>query len=490
MSLSRLPCVAADSNLAAAQASTCFRPSLNFECESGVLSPRGEQEEDPVFKYVSYRPVSTGKSLNPVAMSVTMQLPCTVALLALGDKEWAADGMWMLTTKEEGELIRKMGGSIDLKEFEEFHNSAANAEWFSKLPSSARGLQCRSLVQGAFEQFDFDKDDSLDPAEWHCFLMYISQLRLRYLQELAFQGYRAYWGRNQSQPSYQNKSKLSDDTQYLMGKYMEETQTYTASQRSGKCGLCCFGGCFQVGLLVDDWRGWWADLFYYSCNFHPLHGIFSCDANNRLERIDRVFMELSTIAFCLWTAHERNHRSDTHTFLDDIEHDERIYSIVAITLPGYVIWYTLFFLFTMPLPCAVADESVDDRAKVQCARTIASIGDAVGIFAVIVMLVFAGYRLLFHLSVDPLDKKMFLQILIGRLLSYGLSWFLMVAVYFNPFVLWGSTDPLKTSCLTCLADLIALGQWTAEKQKVLITCSRILSKRTTESREALLQQSR
>merc|ERR1711963_124176 len=60
------------------------------------------------------------------------------------------------------------------------------------------------------------------------------------------------------------------------------------------CDPDCVGSCIPPG--------WSQDLFYYSANVHPLHGLFACDPEHRLNWLERVFIEFVTIAFVFCVA--------------------------------------------------------------------------------------------------------------------------------------------------------------------------------------------
>lgn len=396
-----------------------------------------------------------------------MESPCIIGLVALGDEAWAQTGRWALTDEEQEELLARIdtskSGTLDRKEFESFCTSAESRQWvLDSLPSSAHGLLCHSLISSAFRHFDENNDQVLDMKEWSRFLSYLAQLRLHYFQQMAFQGFRAYWGRGQYHDEYE--MSLDDASQVQIRALVDAVRL--EAQYELEDGISQLGKSFQIGLLVSEWQEWRADLMYYSSNNHPLHGIFSCDANNRLERLDRFFMEIATACYCFWMAHER--RGGMWSASGDqlppfLEH-EQVYKIVCVTIPGIIIYYVLFFLFTTP--CGIVDESSAHPEEVTKAHRYNAFGDLIGNVLVCSLIFICLWRLIFHNTGDALSIDLPLAVLQSRVLSYIFSWSLMLSLYFNPFVAWGSSKPKTTS----LGDWIGLGQWVLERQKVQLTC--------------------
>merc|ERR1712048_1362839 len=82
------------------------------------------------------------------------------------------------------------------KELEDYMKIERNRQMLiKKFPSSAHGLANTDLIEIAFYNFDRDGDGTLDAIEWKSFLDFFAQLRLRYLQQIAFVNTRAYFGR-------------------------------------------------------------------------------------------------------------------------------------------------------------------------------------------------------------------------------------------------------------------------------------------------------
>jgi hypothetical protein len=237
-------------------------------------------------------------------------------------------------------------------------------------------------------------------------------------------------------------------------------------------GATHLGKTCQLGLGVEDsdeWKAWWADLYYYSANNHPLHGIFACDSNNRLERLDRVMMEVATLAYCLWMAFEREEiQNGKEHELPAFFQQPRTFSTCCVTIPSMIIFYVLFFLFTTP-KCGMADESTATEAEVNRAKMISHIGDMVGNLCVFSLILIALCRVWIFNDGDNLNFHVAWTVFMSRGFSYLLGWFLMVSIYFNPVIAWGASKPGTTS----VGDYIGLGQWTVEKNRLQLSCAEL-----------------
>jgi len=222
--------------------------------------------------------------------------------------------------------------------------------------------------------------------------------------------------------------------------------------------------------LVDDWSGWRADLYYYSANVHPLHGIWACCANNRLDRSDRLMMEIAVMCFSFWMSMERYHMiheggtPPADWLMNDLR-GNAAYSLVFVTVPGIMLYYILFFLFTTP-KCGMVDESKAAKSQIAFARLVSHCGDTLGNFAVVSLIAGAIYRIVkAKAEGDSVHTDIIIGMLQGRLQGYIVAWCMMVGIYFNPFIAWGSARPGTT----CLGDWIGLGQWSMEQRKVWLS---------------------
>jgi len=152
-----------------------------------------------------------------------------------------------------------------------------------------------------------------------------------------------------------------------------------------------------------------------------------------------------------------------------------VFNLVMVTVPGLVIWWALFLLFTCPgLGCV--DESAASPANVRRAFWVRACSTALGY--VIVLL---GCLAIF--SVETHINDYWRPLASGRLKGYVISAVLMVFVYFNPLIAWGQPNPDATSCH--IGDLIGLGQWTIEKQRFQAVCEEALYKMSQEAQSGL-----
>jgi len=422
---------------------------------------------------------------------VIMHASSTLALVCLGDPQFLKTGRWSLTQEERKALLHRMDhltyeragdeseetigdGTLSKEDFINFCADDDHRKWvLEELPSCAHGLACTALMSQAFEHFDSNHDKVLDEKEWDLFMDFVSQLRLRYLQQMALVTFRAYFGRGQgvchSGQTQSNVTK-SDSNCNVKDTVQEVRKSTTTRLKEGSH----MENMFQYGVIVKDWKGWRSDLYYYSANVHPLHGIWACCHNNRLARSERFMMELSILCYCFWMAHERHRLIDEHTeyFLGVIVRDipwwlenDRYFTWLCVTIPGMIIFYIQFFLFTTPY-IGTVDESSANHSLIRRANMVTRIGDFLGNALVLGLITGAAIRLvLYNDTFELAETKIIYQTLFGRLSAYFAAWALMVGVYFNPFVALGSTKPGTTS----IVDLLGIGQWSMEKSKVELT---------------------
>lgn len=451
-------------NLAAygAEESTCRRPGANFRVDK------------------------------PPPNDIVMHASPTLALVA-GDMKYLEMGRWTLRKEERHELLKKMDvtgsrdthqknkdgdGTLDEHDFKTFCASEKNRRWVTEtLPASAHALACHSLTKRAFEHFDKNNDKVLDLPEFLLFMDFIAQVRLRYLQQMSLVSFRAYWGRDQSEASN------GGDTQCHVKNLVAHLKTKCDAELA-KPG-CQLRNSIQYGFpLVQDWKGWRADLYYYSANLHPLHGIWGCDANNRLERLDRLMMEVAVLFYIFWVQAERERWIDngwSYPGPDWLLPDDTYYRWLLQTGPSMVLFYMLLFLFTTPR-CGTVDESSAEPRVIKRARSITTAGDAIGNLLVIALIGGCIHRVCFHedgfaSNARLMSRCIFLS-LYARANAYLCAWASYVGVYFNPFIAWGSTVPAneKQPLFALLGDLCGLGQWYIEYRKVWMTCAALESK--------------
>lgn len=148
-----------------------------------------------------------------------------------------------------------------------------------------------------------------------------------------------------------------------------------------------------------------------------------------------------------------------------------VFTTVFATLPGIVLWWALFLLFTCP-KLGIIDEAKSKRDDVARARKWRCVGELFGyliaLFVLIGVLVFAFYG---QKYISLGDNTV--VVVRGRLRGYLVFWFLQTFVYFNPLVAWGQPDS-STTTFGLLGDLTGLGQWRIERQRFQWICANAL----------------
>jgi hypothetical protein len=457
--------------------SSCVRPGVNFE----ITAPKP----------------------NHLIMN-----PHTTLSLACGfDEKYCRNGRWCLTAAERQHLLERMDkqsamvyksnslqvgakklstssgpageedGQLSKTDFEAFCFEERNRQWvIESLPSSAHGLACTKLMKKAFKVFDKDHNKVLDASEFNLFMDYLSQLRLRYLQQMAQIGFRAYWGRGHPATDYSSGM----NTQCHVRVMVDELQDQVRARLDAGSQM---RNMVQYGILVDDWKGWFADLYYYSANLHPLHGLWGCCANNRLDRSDRLMMEIAVLCYCFWLGHERSgmvlRDTDGDSKMHWILENPRYFQWLCVTGPSMVLFYILYFLFTTPF-CGVVDESSAHPNQIKYAKRVSSVGDYMGNILTATLIGVAVWRTWKNHSHRTDDFGIIIATIYARGSAYVCAWAMYVGIYFNPFIAWGTTQPLgewkdgkfvttKLPLFGLLGDLCGLGQWTMEKNKMLLT---------------------
>jgi len=383
---------------------------------------------------------------------------CALVLIALGDAEWHRGPVqWRLDDPAKADLLREIQRRTPeafrderltregLSEFVELNN-----EKIRRLPHATHGLLNEDLVEHAFAYFDNDKN-GLDFREWDAFLDELEMLHLRFELRIAFQGFRAFFGRGQPWFDQQSHDELS----HLTPELLRSAAGSTAVTRKWPCDQ------FQCGYDQDMTLGSWLhDLHYYSANNHPVHAILCCDQSNDTNYVERLVIELATCELVFLSQGLR---------YAWVEHDKAPVGILHIpivfgalnSILGIVVWWVLYLLFTCP-KIGLADKSRDSTEKVQQAERLSRLGECAG-YALWVLATIAivledhhqpGFRIWCTLH--------------SRVVGYFFSWGMMVFVYFNPFVAWGQPDPEPEPGMWAnfafLGDCIGLGQWRIERQ--------------------------
>lgn len=447
-------CRGSDWNTHCAQPSSCLRPGVNFR-------------------------VNNRQAPN----DVIMQGSTTLAIVCLGDPKYLQNGRWCLKTSERAALLEKMDttvlhdhaneihsegndGVLSAHDFFTFCSNPENIKWvIEALPSSAHGLACPSLTRNALACFDKNNDKVLDVAEFDLYIDFLSQLRLRYLQQMALVSFRCYYGRGQtcSRASYEAGFNSQCHVRQLVD--ANQISVRADLERGSK-----MKNNIQYGKLVTDWDGWRSDLYYYSANVHPLHGIWACCHNNRLDRKDRTMMELAAMCFCFWMEHERKAVVELSGVgvLHPLLQPERNFRLACVTLPSIGIYFILILLFTTPI-IGTVDESQAKPAAISRAHMFSVAGDFVGTLFSLGVLSCTILRVFFVHDSISISQALIINTVYARCSAYVLNWALICGVYFNPFIAWGSTQPGRPSLLLQLADLVGIGQWHMERCKVLLT---------------------
>eukprot|EP00421_Protoceratium_reticulatum_P068451 CAMPEP_0168417930 /NCGR_PEP_ID=MMETSP0228-20121227/31505_1 /TAXON_ID=133427 /ORGANISM="Protoceratium reticulatum, Strain CCCM 535 (=CCMP 1889)" /LENGTH=462 /DNA_ID=CAMNT_0008431793 /DNA_START=71 /DNA_END=1459 /DNA_ORIENTATION=+ len=414
---------------------------------------------------------------------VSFDYVCTLVLNALDDVQW--DGRWMLSDAEVTELLNVIekddawfftDGVLHLSEILAFIAKEKNRERVLKMPGSVHGILNEAVVTDAFSQFDADKSGTLDPKEWVEFVRVLEVLHTKYLLRRAFGQFRAFFGRGQawnpgSSPPPAGAGGTRNQSQHSS---LLRCQVYgAASAAKAETRV------LQLGRDRDCEGPWWnplppgwrEDLYYYSANNHPVHGIFARDPSHRLSRMERVGMELSTIGYSLFVL--RLHKgwvSDQDAPVPLLD-NPMVFSLLVVILPGLVIWQLLFFLFTCP-KCGLVNVSQSSRQEVRRAWIWSRAGEALGWMLLALGILYLVWRLSKNVTGSSHLGSLHVELVLGRLKGYVISWLLMPLIYFNPILAWGQPDAAKGFNL---GDYIGFGQWRIEKQRFQSFSSRHLA---------------
>jgi len=419
---------------------------------------------------------------------------CALVLVALGDKDWK--GRYMLDKDETTELrnqveevsknkrgpFARQDDRISLLELRDFADDPANKEIILKHGAALHGLGRVEFVEQVFKQYDKDNSKFLDAEEWHNFLQKLAHLNLEYFLQVSFQDFRAFYGRHQpwdlGQDDLGSSEVIEVDLMRASGSFGEscgiqkEEESTLLSEKTPRS--------FQYGRDPDckGWnpipQGWWKDFHYYSANNHPLHGIFMCDPYHPLSWIERVWMEVATVGFSTLTSvlHERWVTDELVPSRVAFLSQPFAFSLVMVTIPGMIIWWTLFLLFTCKCGHVnKAGATPEEERKAWWLRvigaTLAYILCAIGLACLVEFFIKFDYK--------TRDVRHFLKIVVmGRIKSWIIFWCLMLFIYFNPFLAWGTTNPDEKQ--SGIGDLIGLGQWRIEKQRFQVKCVRVSQK--------------
>jgi len=438
--------------------------------------------------------------------------------MALGDKGWwgryrinetdaeqLRDDVERSSRNKRKEFADSAERVVKFIELRDFATDEANKDIILKHASFLHGLLNDDFLQELLTTFDEDENKGLDSDEWIKFLHHLAKKNLEYMVVVGHVAFRAFFGRGQPwdlQKEDFSWNVIQGDLMRAAGRFGEKLPELDDVQgQVSKNGGEFLGNmdnevfesliasipeklpapaCFQAGKDTDckSWHpfppGWWEDVSYYSANNHPLHGIFMCDPIHPLSWIERVCMEIATWGFTMGTSvmHDRwvdeehyPHKPINLKFL----HDEFCFSMLVVTIPSMVVWWTLFLLFTCK--CGQVNLAHSSRKEVRRAKWTRFIGASLAYLCCFAGIAYTlGFFMMFNYGNRRIGKYVW-QLVKARLKSYAIFWFLIFFVYFNPLISWGTPDPNKPQ--TGIGDLIGLGQWRIEKQRFQVRCARV-----------------
>jgi len=434
------------------------------------------------------------------------QKSCALVLVALGDDDWW--GRYLLDKEETAVLLKEVeevskkkrgmfanrdDNHITLVELRDFATDEENKEKILKHSSALHGLARVEFIEQVFSEYDTDGSHGLDSDEWEQLVDKLARMNLEFLLGLAFVNFRAFFGR------YQTWDLHPEDFDWDV---IQQDLIKAAGSFGRNCGLEAGSAAadessqpllqiddklpkfFQVGFDPDceGWNpfppGWWKDFHYYSANNHPLHGILMCSPVHPLSWVERFWMEIATIGFTTltgvlqdrWVLH--NKYPEQLAFL----HNPFMFSLVLVTIPGMMIWWTLFLLFTCKSGHInkASSTPAEERSAWKKRTFAATVGYILCVLGLMMLLWFCTY---FHYTTINAMWPYYRLVIVGRIKSYIICSGLALFLYFNPVIAWGTTDPEKPQL--GLGDLVGLGQWRIEKQRFQVRCISVANKRKT-----------
>lgn len=396
---------------------------------------------------------------------------CALVISSLSEGPWT--GVFRLSKDDKKNLLKRIekvqnrrqrDNALSLDEIRQFIEQEDNKEWvMSNLPSSAQAILDMEMVEEAMDEFDDDQSSSLDLREWYRFMNRLERQRLLFLHIRALQDFNTFWGRGRPWLEPPGDERPADILQHLRDYLKSQVDEEEEFRRQNRRYMCC-GDTIQVGL--DDLRGWWSDLYYYSANSHAVHGIIGCDPVGRLDKWQRLTMEVATVSFLLFTTHykmELMSRREKKLFDLDSVPQRLLFNLLVVTIPGEIIWNVLFYLFTTP-HCGFVDKSRRTKQVIRRARCCDIFGSVVGYILVII-----GFVTLFWYYWECDESllehyRVARSVVVGRTGGYIIQWIHMAGVNFNPLVAWGQPK-LEAGCsLGSLGDLVGIGRWSIQRQ--------------------------
>jgi len=416
-----------------------------------------------------------------------------MVLLAHFDRSW--QGQWRVTGVQSQKLFTdilalactndpSLSTNMDTfsgddvlskREWQEFQKrmlSMSSQDRRDALPSAIHGIFNMDIIDEAVKSFDADKDENLDVNEFINFTDRLATLKLQAYLARAFSQSRAFFGRCQDW--------IEEPLDYMHGIRGDDLARAAGSSLVVSCNSSRDDGAellevrqwgrVQIGRDPDLWIlgaemnaqtsivpiGWKDDFCYFSANNHAFHGLFSADPEHRLSKFERLAMEMATCGWMLFSAKLEHDRIEGST-LEGVAWP-RTSRFVFVTLPGVVIWRTLFVLFTCPY-CGEIDPVIATKSQIYRAWIFSRLGETLGY-----LVVFLGILLLVTACQGSIHL---LDVCIGRLVGYIITWIFMLVVPFNPFIAVGSADPKQPQGVL---NLLSIGRWRIEKQRFQALC--------------------
>jgi len=430
-------------------------------------------------------------------MNDHINLTCALVLEVLGAEieEW--NGRIHMSKKEKEDLlttieasaghVKHLDGALSLEEILSCIAKKENHSFLREdMPESMTALAYEDLVLDCFSHRDKDKSGKLDMEEWILFLDDLENLHHGYLLSNALRQSRAFFGMGRDWVQDVEGSLLSSnqlDRQTLLkitggGCGSLPDQAQDGSDGEGAEVKFPEHGRFQVGL-DPEWRTCLQDFSFYSANNHPLHGIFCCSPDHPLSWQERLVIEAVTVMFTYFTIWLAGENAEEH-FANDF-----MFSIVFSTLPGVVLWWTFFLLFTCP-KLGIANEAKSKKEDIAQARKWQCVGESLSyVIAVCVLIGVISFAITGRKYISLRDNTV--AGIRGRVQGYIVFWLLQTFVYFNPIVAWGQPH-LTTTAFGFLGNITGLGKRRIERQKFQYICAKALkSWEPRQHREQLLK---
>jgi hypothetical protein len=440
---------------------------------------------------------------------------CTAILSALHSEQgeyWK--GRWDCNTLHlEGLLLAIKGvtGRLTIDRILKWGASEDNRETVLSMPGACHGLLNEQVVKETFALHNHKGKGSLSHSEWFQFMAMLEQVHISHLLTTALVENRAFFGRRYKWPFPSTALSNADlleaagdvrsasevNSHWFMG-YGEQKE-----YRRHVPDILQLPG--DDAESVDSWADWFGDLYYYSANHHPLHGIFACDPANRLTKIERLAIEVGNFGILCLCYDLHSKWIDRHQAPLEFLYKPHLFQLFVLVLPGMLYFRVCYKLFTCP--CGVRSLHAP-RAEWRCARRLEWLGELIAyaiILAGIASLIWFHHqcsggsaetttdapstpwdtgpaRLPQHNLLVTADagvptpfapyhsclSGIWQPVLKARVYGYLASWLLMVMVTFNPHFAFGQPDPTHEPIW--IADQLGIGQWTIEKQRFQMHC--------------------